>query len=244
MRNPLNSIKLLLALLAEDIAAGRQEVQGETLQTLEYEIGKLTRFTEEFLTWSRPASAVREMIDPAALVHAVVDLAQREARERGVELFVEATTALPSLAGDRQRLEQALLNLVINAIQASGNGGRVIVAATPSGQEGIDIVVVDSGPGVLPEHRERLFEPFFTDIAALVDALVKRQARLLGRQSHGVSDRAWQPCWLTTGLATCANCRTSSSVPPSSPAMTSSIWTICRRAWNRADPEWSCPAGM
>jgi signal transduction histidine kinase len=162
VRNPLNSIKLLLALLAEDIASGRGGTQQETLQTLEYEISKLTRFTAEFLTWSRPASAVREPIDPAALVRGVVDLAGGEARERGVELCVEEPPAMPSIEGDRQRLEQALLNLVINAIQASGTGGQVTVRVISTSTGMVAVVVDDSGPGVAAEHRGRLFEPFFT----------------------------------------------------------------------------------
>ena len=163
IRNPLNSIKLLLALLAEDIAAGREESSLETLQTREYEIGKLTRFTQEFLTWSRPASTLRESIDPAALIRGGVDLATVEARERGVELSVEEVTSLPPISGDRHWLEQALLNLVINAIQASPDGGQVLVGSTVSAPGEVGIVVQDSGPGVPAEHRARLFEPFFYD---------------------------------------------------------------------------------
>ncbi len=162
IRNPLNSIKLLLALLADDIAAGREASRVETLQTLEYEISKLTRFTEEFLTWSRPASVLREPLDPLALIGSVVDLAAGEARERGVLLAVEPGAALPPIAGDRHRLEQALLNLVINAIQASPDGGQVLVSASASAPGQVGIVVQDSGPGVPAEHRARLLEPFFT----------------------------------------------------------------------------------
>lgn len=162
VRNPLNSIKLLLALLAEDIASGREDARKETLQTLEYEISKLTRFTEEFLTWSRPASEVREALDPVDLVRGVVDLAGAEASERGVELTMAQDTGLPSVDGDRQRLEQALLNLVLNAIQASAAGGRVVIHSQAAAAGGVDIAVNDSGPGVAEQHRDRLFEPFFT----------------------------------------------------------------------------------
>lgn len=161
VRNPLNSIRLLLTLLAEDVAAGRTDATDETLRTLDYELTKLTRFTEEFLTWSRPASTVREPIDPADLVRSVVALSQPEASERGVKLSESVAPNLAPLAGDRQRLEQALLNLVLNAIQASGQDGQVTVRVEAS-SEAIDVLVVDSGPGVPTDVRQRLFEPFFT----------------------------------------------------------------------------------
>ena len=69
---------------------------------------------------------------------------------------------MPSIEGDRQRLEQALLNLVINAIQASGTGGQVTVRVISTSTGMVAVVVDDSGPGVAAEHRGRLFEPFFT----------------------------------------------------------------------------------
>lgn len=162
VRNPLNSMKLLLALLAEDIASGREDARKETLQTLEYEIGKLTRFTEEFLTWSRSPSATHEPVDATALARAVADLARPEAHERGVELVVQPADTMPPIVGDRQRLEQALLNLVLNAVQASGANGRVDIHVHLAAPERVEIIVDDSGPGVAAEHRHRLFEPFFT----------------------------------------------------------------------------------
>ena len=161
IRNPLNSIKLLLTLLADDIAAGRTEGLQESLATLEYEIGKLNRFTDEFLTYSRPASRIRDPIDVDALAAGIVDMAAAEAREHAVEMRVESGRSSPAVSGDRQRLEQAMLNLVINAIQAAGRGGRVTVRAVAA-DDGVDLVVQDSGPGVPEEHLERLFEPFFT----------------------------------------------------------------------------------
>jgi signal transduction histidine kinase len=81
-----------------------------------------------------------------------------------VELHLEHEPHLPSVRGDRIQLQQVLVNLMMNASQAmSGQSGRrrLVLSATGTG-EAIDITVADTGPGIAPEHLERLFDPFFT----------------------------------------------------------------------------------
>lgn len=161
IRNPLNSIQLLLAVLAEDITAGRTQDHDETIRTLRYEVSKLNRFVDEFLTYSRPMTLIQDDVEVALIVNAVLDMAAGEASLRSVEIAHDVPPDLPVLRADRQRLEQSLLNLVINAVQAAGTGGRVDVRVESS-NGGIDIVVEDSGPGISAEHMTNLFRPFFT----------------------------------------------------------------------------------
>ncbi len=161
IRNPLNSIQLLLALLSQDIAAGRTQDHENTLRTLRYEIGKLNRFVDEFLTYSRPMTLIEDDVEAEMIVSAVLDMAAGEAAQHQVELQREITIDLPVLRADRQRVEQSLLNLVLNAVQAAGNGGSVTIRALAA-IDGVDLVVEDTGDGISEDHLPSLFKPFFT----------------------------------------------------------------------------------
>jgi signal transduction histidine kinase len=96
----------------------------------------------------------------------VLDLVGGDARRRGVVLQAELDAALPPIRGDRVLLQQALLNLVLNgmeAIEQSANGDRRIVVRTvPAGDAAVELVVEDSGPGIPAERLPQLFESFFT----------------------------------------------------------------------------------
>ena len=76
-------------------------------------------------------------------------------------LETDVPRSLPEVAGDAGRLQQVLMNLALNALDATPAGGRVRIAAEAD-ESGLVLSVDDSGPGVSPESAERLFEPFFT----------------------------------------------------------------------------------
>ena len=163
IRNPLNSMKLLVSLLDEELKDGKITLQTSTLETLNYEIGKLNRFTEQFLTFSRPVTLIRDTVAVASLVANVLEMSAAQAAEGGVELVNEAAEDQTELSVDRLRLEQTLLNLVLNGIQAcGGEGGRVTVGVRREGVEGLDLVIEDSGEGLSPEALPQIFDPFFT----------------------------------------------------------------------------------
>jgi len=163
IRNPLNSIKLLITLLGEELQEQGGSSSSETLATLHYEIGKLNRFLTEFLTYSRPVTLVRDRMAPAQLARSAADMARAEAGERGVELVVTADDGLPELHVDRDRLEQSLLNIVLNAVHACGEGGRVEINVRLSADaRGVEFTVEDNGQGISKDVMDRLFEPFFT----------------------------------------------------------------------------------
>lgn len=163
IRNPLNSIKLLIQLLEEELQDQGAAAPSKSLDTLYHEIGKLNRFLTEFLTYSRPITLVRDEVAPADLAKAAADMVRAEAEESGVEIAVAAAPDLPDIRVDRDRVEQSLLNIVLNAVHACPEGGRVDMSVTSSENgEGVEFIVEDSGPGIAEEVKEKLFEPFFT----------------------------------------------------------------------------------
>lgn len=163
IRNPLNSIKLLIALLEEELQEQDAAVQPSTLKTIDYEIGKLNRFIEEFLTYARPAPPIREEVSSRDLIASVLEMTMAEASARDVTIEEHYRGQVPILHADRLRLEQTLLNIALNAVQASSAGDAVqIIADSTCADGGIDFVVEDSGTGIGDEALAQLFEPFFT----------------------------------------------------------------------------------
>ncbi len=161
IRNPLNSMKLLLSLLDEELQEGATPVS--TLRTLKYEIGKLNRFTEEFLTYSRPVTLIRDQVAVSSLVASVLDMAAAAAREAGVALNYDAGVGEDiEVFVDRLRLEQTLLNIVLNAVEACGDGGEVTLRAVRPQQDGLRLIIEDTGSGLDPEVLPQIFDPFFT----------------------------------------------------------------------------------
>jgi len=84
-----------------------------------------------------------------------------QAEERGIDLAVEFSDALPEVEADADQLTQAFINLVINALQAASKGGHVIVR-TAARKNDVTIEFIDDGNGIAPENQERIFEPYFT----------------------------------------------------------------------------------
>jgi two-component system, NtrC family, sensor histidine kinase HydH len=91
----------------------------------------------------------------------VVDLLSGQAETRKVKLELVGAEAVPAVAGEEERLRQVLINLALNALDATPAGGGVQLSA---GEEPgrVWLTIDDSGPGIPQEVRERIFEPFFT----------------------------------------------------------------------------------
>jgi signal transduction histidine kinase len=165
IRNPLNAAVLQLHLLGRHV--DKLAIDDESRAALHRkaqivgdEIGRLSRLLTEFLELARPRGVVRELVHLSRLVDGVLDLEQGSATARGV--VVERDLASDCvLLGDPAKLKQVVLNLVMNALEAMKEGGRlnVRVACDP---ERLRIVVEDNGTGIDPAIVAQVFDPFFT----------------------------------------------------------------------------------
>ena len=121
--------------------------------------------TDRLLTFGRKAQLTKVVVDPNELVARTVDLVRRVIGDR-VRLELDLTPVTPHISVDPTLIEQALINLVINARDAMPRGGTVTlrtrVLATGVGKNLVEIEVADDGPGMEPSVKERIFEPFFT----------------------------------------------------------------------------------
>lgn len=161
IRNPLNAAGLQLALLSRRIgklpADDRPPLEGP-LGLVRAELSRLDGLLSDFLAFARPREYARFPVDLGALVRGVVDLEQVAAQEAGRHLDVE-TAGQVVVAADADALQQVLVNLIHNAIEAARSRVRVRTAR----KAGRAVVTVeDDGPGLPAEILSRAFEPFFT----------------------------------------------------------------------------------
>ena len=141
----------------EELIATLESISGQARRA-----GEVIRRVRGFV---RKEESRRAPADINEIVREVVQLAQTEARWRNVVIRLELAPALPSLPADRILIEQVILNLVRNAIEAmeamEANGRTVTIETVPGADDAVEVAVRDTGPG-LPETAEQVFVPFFT----------------------------------------------------------------------------------
>ncbi len=166
VRNPLSSLDIHVQLLEEDIAQAPPLVREKTAGRFEIirgELHRLENIVKHFLSLAGPSSVDLHPVEIAKLVSHVCELLRPEAALRGIEMVMKLPPSLPPLAADSAQLTQALVNLVINAIQAIERNGRVEVSVDLNEKNGVlTIAIQDSGPGVPADKQSTIFEPFFT----------------------------------------------------------------------------------
>ena len=162
IKNPLNAAALQLTVLERRLKRLPNATAEllEPLALVQSEIKRLAGFLDEFLQFARPREIARADVDVAALVRDAVEFLRPQAA--AAQLTLEADVApLPLLSADAAKLRQSLINLVLNAIQATPPGGSVRVVGGVE-EACVCLCVDDSGPGVSEAVRSRIFEPFFT----------------------------------------------------------------------------------
>ncbi len=160
VKNPLNSMRLWLENLKESLPRD-QELPLQAVQVLDSEIDRLDHVVKRFLDFTRPVELHLEETDLAELLGEVVATAQPQLERARVEVVTEFSPGIPRVHLDKQLFQQAVLNLVLNAIEAMPNGGRLSLALERR-SEMAEIRVADTGSGIAPEHRGRIFQLLFT----------------------------------------------------------------------------------
>ncbi|HLH75682.1 MAG TPA: ATP-binding protein [Candidatus Binataceae bacterium] len=158
IRNPVAMISSSLATAAR-LAPGHED-RDQMFSIAANEAARLERLTSDFLAYARPRVAQSGPANVADLLGYVATVAAAYAAERGAKIVVNAESALEGCF-DLGQIQQALLNLVLNALEAGAPGAPVILAARNGGGI-LRLEVSDSGGPIAPATTARIFEPFFT----------------------------------------------------------------------------------
>ncbi len=159
IRNPLASIAGAAAILHRNKDLEPKHLK--CIQIIAHECERLEGLLTNFLKFARPRPPRFQSVNLDSVLKNVVDLASHGLRGKIVRHEKHIEPGLPMVECDPEQLEQVLLNLMINAMEASPDGETVTLAAM-SQPGAIAIRVSDHGEGVAPAHVERLFDPFFT----------------------------------------------------------------------------------
>ena len=159
IRNPLGSIRGTAEILRDDYQPGDPKHEFIEIQIKETE--RLNRVVEEFLRMARPQPSEMGRCSLREELETIVTLTSSDARTRKIKLALEPPADDLAVKADGEKLRQAFLNIVINALQATPEGGSVTIATRQA--DGLhEIRFSDSGPGIAADTLARVFEPFFT----------------------------------------------------------------------------------
>jgi signal transduction histidine kinase len=163
IKNPLASLKASSAIIADEIA--ETSPRRKMVVILQKEIDRLAALLERFLSFARPGSLAMTDIDLSHAVDRAMALVKPQADVRHVALQVEMPSPGRVITGDIDKLTQILLNVLLNAVQFTPEGGVVKVRggeqSMPHGRFAT-VAVLDEGPGIAVADRERIFDPFFS----------------------------------------------------------------------------------
>jgi two-component system NtrC family sensor kinase len=142
--------------------AAKEDVRGRrALKVILEQSDRIHGVVRGFLRLARGDAPVLDRVDPAAVVRAAVGLVEHRFVEAMVTLATDVPQELPTLRGDARLLEQALVNLLLNARDACGRGGRVRVQVAHE-ESHVTLAVLDDGTGIDPDIAARILEPFFS----------------------------------------------------------------------------------
>jgi signal transduction histidine kinase len=159
IKNPLSAIKSIAQVMRED-----ENLSTEYERDLSLIVGETDRLSQsvtQLLSFARKESAAELPLGVDELIGSVVRLFQASANEQGVNIHCQVKVDAPLSGKCVSAVRDALSNLLLNALQATPNGGTISLSATVSSGE-LLIGVQDNGPGVPADLRERIWEPFFT----------------------------------------------------------------------------------
>ena len=160
IRNPLGSIQGAAELLGDDAPAGSKK--RELFDVLQKESKRLGVVVDDFLNFARPRPLSLAPVDVAAVVERSVAQMQIDAGARSIAITTRLDPQLPRVQADAEQLHQVFLNLLLNAIAASPDHGRIEVSGTRASHDSVAVTVHDWGAGIPPDALPRVFDPFFT----------------------------------------------------------------------------------
>ncbi|HTN43236.1 MAG TPA: ATP-binding protein [Nitrospiria bacterium] len=167
IKNPLNSIGLIIDHMRDRFAPASQPEREKFLDlssNIQREVDRLNKIVEGFLRSAKPISLSRQPTDLNGLIDETLASIIPEADQQKVTIHRHYQGNLPRLSVDYHQLRQALLNLLINALQAMPTGGELSLttSALNHGTEAVAVSIADTGCGIPPENLPRLFGTYFT----------------------------------------------------------------------------------
>jgi len=164
IRNPLVAIKTFTQLLPERI--DDEEFRNHFLNIASGEVDRISALVTELLEFARPSEPKFELEDINGILDGMILLVSTETKSKRIDISKDYAKELGPITIDREQMKQVFLNMLLNAIEATPENGKIHVKtrsyAKPEGEPYIQIEFTDTGCGIRPEYLEDIFTPFFT----------------------------------------------------------------------------------
>jgi len=164
IKNPLNAIAINLEVLRSQLAGDSVEMKAE-VDVIAREISRLDRVVKTFLNFTRPVEVKLTTLDAGEVLREIGQLVEEQASRNNVELKVFTPEGSTLAWADPDLLKQALLNIVVNGIEAMPEGGPLFLRLLLTGNE-ISVEIEDRGPGIPEDVQEKVFQLYFTTKAS------------------------------------------------------------------------------
>jgi signal transduction histidine kinase len=168
IKNHLSTLGLNLQLLAEDYQDPQNQRERRALdraQRLQDECQRLVEVSNDFLRFARIKELDFQPTSLSAVVEELLDFFEPTARQANIDIKCYLPADLPRVSLDRELFKQALLNLLLNALQAMPSGGHITIQAKleiRNSKPEIELCIIDTGKGMSPEVVAKAFKPFFS----------------------------------------------------------------------------------
>jgi signal transduction histidine kinase len=191
IKNPLTALSLHIQLLEESLVNGPSgEAVDELVGVLKTEVCRLNGVLESFRSFANLSHLTIQSTDALDVVEKAIRLIRPQAAEQGITIaLLHPEKELPPVPLDAEKFEQAVLNLIINALEAMPEGGRLTIATTVADDE-LRVSIQDNGSGIPPGIQPNLFQPYFSTKEkgsgmglALSEKLISQHGGCIGYQT-------------------------------------------------------------
>jgi len=164
VNNSLAGVLVYTQLLAKKMASDTlsKEVALDYLSKMASEIDRSSRIIRNLLGFARPSAPKLSTVDVNQVIEKALSLVAHQAELERIQVTKELDPSLPKLWADFDQLRQVFVNLILNAIQATENGGTLTLRTFPTNERGVRLKIEDTGSGISPENLRKVFTPFFT----------------------------------------------------------------------------------
>jgi len=136
---------------------------GKNLDMINRNVQRADQLINDLLAFSKPSQISWKPVDINDILSRTLRMVKLEKSVRHLSFETDFDPDLPPVLGDGEKIGQVFLNILLNAIQASPEGGKVLVLSQrPVGENRVEVTIMDNGPGIPAEHLKKIFDPFFT----------------------------------------------------------------------------------
>ena len=161
INNPLTTILTSSMLLQEDLEEGTQ--MHEELAIISNEALRCRKIVKSLLDFARQSKSFKKPDNLNNVIKESLILTRKQAKFKDVSLSARLADSLPLITIDKDKIQQIIINLTLNAIEATSSGGKILLSSRfLEEKKAVEIKVSDSGEGILAENLNKIFEPFFT----------------------------------------------------------------------------------